>query len=78
MMTIDTIERIGTEENHDGWFRINGHVDIRFVENADGDLVLDARYDPKVLTEEEVYELAKMVLDNAVTKAKEVYDQSAQ
>ncbi len=69
---ITSIERIGTEESHDGWFRVNKHVDMRFVEDENHELRVELNFDDSILTEQEAFELSQEVLHEAIHNAKSI------
>ena len=69
---ITSIERLGSEESHDGWFRVNKHVDMRFNVDEKDAMNVELRFDHTVLTEQEAYELAQEVLQEAIHTAKEI------
>ena len=61
---IHSLERIGTKENHDGWFKINNAVAVKYV-TKDNEMYVELKYDDEMVTEQEAYNLAEELLDSS-------------
>lgn len=73
---ITSIERIGSEKNHDGWFLINKHLNVQYItEIKDGKegVTINMNFDDKVMTEDEAYELAEHVLKESIELRKSLH-----
>ena len=71
---ITSIERIGTQEDHDGWFLVNKHLQVRFNESNDG-LTMDINFDDDILTDQEANELANELLQESINTAKKIHNE---
>ena len=61
---IHSLERIGTADSHDGWFKINNAVAVKYV-TKDNEMYVELKYDDEIVTEQEAYNLAEELLESS-------------
>lgn len=70
---ITSIERIGSDENHDGWFLINKQLQVKYTQDKEGKIVSELNFEPDVLTDQEAHELAEELLQESIQHRKKFY-----
>ena len=59
---IHKVERIGTEDNAEGWFEINDSVQVQYIGDEDGGITMNLNFDDTIITEAEAIELGNELL----------------
>ena len=63
---IYSVERLGDENNHDGWFRVNDSIEVKFVQGENDELRANINFNEEVITEQEAEELANEFLQEVM------------
>jgi len=63
---IYSVERLGDENNHDGWFRVNDSIEVQYVDDGNDNLKANINFNEEVITEQEAEELANEFLQEVL------------